>query len=373
MRSVLPAICFAASLSLGLAACSDDDGQAQTESGDEGDVEGDGDEEGESGEPPAPGDQCEDTILTLEAPTSLEATLRNASVDERGIAAACGLSGPTVFAEITLHDRADLLVSARGRAYTPEFAVLRPGCSADPSRVLACGDALPVTIRDLGPDVELLIAVGLDEADPALELPAAQDGEADPLDFELRLETRAVLAEHALCGPVYGRCEAGTVCLAADEDGVAIDRCRRPLADSCVAPGTLAVPSPGAVAVLEIPPDEPHSDAHEHACTGWRRPERVERLELPAGLGETAQLSVRADDPRVGLALRGPDCLPESALACAPATGSGDETSLSFAAPGQLAALAAAGQAPILFIELPHPEVDADPPAAIHVSVEVLE
>lgn len=364
---VIHATCVAASLALGLAACGGDEAQIDDETESDGDDEG----EGETGEPPALGDQCEGTILQLEAPSTLEATLRSASVDERGIAAACGLSGPTVFAEITLHDRADLQVLARGRAHTPRFAVLRPGCSADPSRVLACGEALPVTIRDLGPDVELLVAVGLEQADPALELPAAQDGEPDPLDFELRLETRAVLAEHALCGPAYGRCEAGTVCLAADEDGVSIDRCRRPLADSCFAPGTLAVPSPGAAAVIEILADEPHSDAHEHACTGWRRPERVERLELPAGLGDAAQLRVIADDPRVGLALRGPDCLLESALACAPAIASGDETTLSFAAPGQLAALAAAGEAPLLFIELPPP--DADPPAAIHVSVEVLE
>jgi hypothetical protein len=312
--------------------------------------------------------------LIVEAPTTLEATLRHGNPDEGAIVSACGLSGPTVFVEATLHERADLQVLARGRAYTPRLAVLLPGCSADPSRILACGESLPVTIADLGPDVELLIAVGIDEADPALELPAPADEEqVDPLDFELRLEVRAVLAEHALCGPEYGRCEAGTVCLPQDEDGVMIDRCRRPPADSCFAPGTLIIPSPGEAALIEIPSDEPHSDAHEHSCTGWRRPERVERLSLPDGLGETATLSVIADDPRVGLALRGPDCLPESALACAPATSSGDGTSLSFGAPGQLAALAAAGEGPILFIELPRPDDDADPPAVIHVSVEVLE
>lgn len=353
---------------LGLAsgACGGGD-PAQGETPSEGE---ESDDEGETGEPPAIGDQCEDTILILEAPTTLAATLRNASADDLGIAAECGLTGPIVFAEATLHGRADLLVSARGRAYTPKFAVMLPGCVADPSRILACGDTLPVTIRDLGPDVELLLAIGVDSADPALELPETEH--SDPLDFELRLEARAVLSEHALCGPSHGRCEAGTVCLAEDEDGVQIERCRRPPADSCVAPDTLAVPSPGAAAVIEISPDEPHSDAHEHACTGWRRPERVERLELPVGLGETASLSVQADDPRVGLALRGPDCLPESALACAPAIDSGEAISLSFGGQGQLAALAAAGEAPILFIELPR-EDDADPPASIHVSVEILE
>lgn len=356
-------------LGLGLAAgaCSEGPPQAQSEDDDEGDDEDES--EGETGEPPAPGDRCSSTPLAVEAPATIAATLRNASADELSV---CGLSGPTVFAEITLRDRVDLQAFAIGRAYTPRFAVLRPGCSVDPSRVLACGEGLPVTIRDIGPSVELLIAVGIDEADPALEL-AAADGEPDPLDFELRLQTRAVLGEHARCGPAFGRCESGTVCLPEDEDGVLIDRCRRPPADSCIAPGIVVLPNPGASVVIEIPPDEPHSDAHEHPCTGWRRPERVEQLELPAGLGETAQLIVQADDPRVGLALRGPDCLPESALACAPVTGIGEGTSISFGAPGQLAALAAAGEAPILFIELPRAEVDADPDAAIHVSVELLE
>lgn len=354
-------------------ACGGDDEPAQAE-GEDQDQEDEDDEMGESGDPPpALGDRCEDTSLVITAPSSLVATLRNASDETSGIAAACGLSGPTVFVRASLLARADLLVSARGRAYTPKFAVLLPGCSADPSRVLACGEGLPILLDDLGPDLDLLIAVGIDQidqADPALELSTDQP---DPLDFELRLDTRAVLAEHALCGPGYGRCEAGTVCLAEHEDGVEIARCRRPLADSCSAPGTSVLASPGASLVIEIPPDEPHSDAHVHACTGWRRPERVERLELPAGLGETAQLSVTADDPRVGLALRGPDCLPMSALACAPATGTGEATSLHFAAPGQLAALAAAGEAPLLFIELPRPDDDADPPLTIHVTVELLE
>jgi hypothetical protein len=363
-------------LCLGLAggACGSDPPSAD-EGSDPQDESGESSEEGETGEPPALGDHCEDTTLLIEAPTTLEATLRNATPDEDASAVACGLTGPTVFVEVTVHDRVDLQVTTRGRAYTPKHAVMLPGCSADPSRILACGETLPVTLQDIGPSLELLIAVGIDEADPALELPAPSDeddSQIDPLDFELRLEAHAVLAEHALCGPGYGRCEPGTVCLPADEEGIEIDRCRRPEADSCVAPGTLVVPSPGAAVLLEIAPDEPHSDAHEHVCTGWRRPERVDRLVLPDGLGQTATLSVVADDPRVGLALRGPDCLPENALACAPATGSGDETSLSFAAPGQLAALATAPEGPLLFVELPR-EDDADPPATIHVSVEIFE
>lgn len=358
MRRAIPA----ALLCLGLA-CGGGDEDQESEAGDE-DPPAD---EGESGDPlPALGDRCADTALRVQAPTTLAATLRNARPDPDDLALACGLTGPVVFAEVRVRDRVDLQVFARGRGFTPIFATLLPGCVADPARVLACGRSLPTTLFDLGPDVELLVAVGIDKSDPALEQ-LAIDG-VDPLDFELRLEARPVLAEHQRCGPAYGRCEAGTVCLATEEDGVTIDRCRRPPADSCAAPGTVVVPSSGAAAVIEIAADEPHSDAHEHACTGWRRPERVERLLLPAGLGETAILHVEADDPRVGLALRGPDCLPESALACA----GGDVVSLSYGGQGQLAALAAANETPILFIELPR-EHDADPPASIHVSVEIVE
>ncbi len=352
---------------MALASCAGDDGEADA-SGD-GQAEGEGETgEGETGEPPsALGDRCEDTLVLIEAPTSITASLRDASPDPAGIGASCGLTGPVVFAEVTVHGRADLIVSAVGREYTPSFAVLLPGCSGDPSRVLACGDALPVSLDDVGPELEVLVAVGVDAADPVLE---AEPAQADPLDFELRLEVRPVLDELDRCGPAFGRCEAGTVCLAEDEGGLEVERCRRPPADSCVAPGSLVVPSPGAAAMRSIPSTEPHSDAHEHSCTGWRRPERVERLELPNELDESATLVITADDPRVGLALREPDCLPEHALACAPATGSGDATSLSVSGP-KLAPLADAGEGPLLFIELP--EFEPDPSASVLVSVEVIE
>ena len=350
-------------------ACADpgDDGQADGAT----EAEAEAGAETGTGTSEAPlGDRCEDTAVIIEAPTRFEGSLRGATGDSEGIAAACGLSGPTVFAAVTLRTRADLQVLARGRAYSAKFAVLRPGCVADPSRILACGESLPVTLTDIGPDVEVLVAIGIDAADPAL---AAVAGEPDPLAYELRLETLAVLGEHARCQPGFGRCEAGTVCLASEESGVLVDRCRRPPADSCFAPGTLIVANPGAAAIIEIGPDDPHSDAHAHACTGWRRPERVERLVLPAGLSETATLQIHADDARVGLALRGPSCLPEHALACAPASEGGEPISLSFGGPGQLASLAA-GEPPLLFIELPHAEQDPDEaPGAITVTVELFD
>lgn len=350
---------------------SDDQADGSTTSG-----QGESESESETGEPPAPlGDACETSVVSIEAPMTLAATLRYATADPEGhpVAAGWGLTGPVVYAKVTVRARADLIVSARGRGFTPRFAVAWPGCNDDPSRVLAEGAGLPVTISDVGPDVDVLIAVAIDAEDPALALP---DDSPDPLDFELELELRPVLAELDRCGPVWGRCETGTVCLAELEgelDGDGVDRCRRPPADSCVAPGTLVLENPGAATVIEVAATQPHSDAHEHSCTGWRRPEQVERLELPPGLSETASLVITSDDPRVGLALRSRDCAPEHELACAPATGSGGGTSLSLTTPGLLADLAAAGEGPLLFIELVEPELDADPPAAVQVSVELFD
>jgi hypothetical protein len=373
-------------LVLVLAACSeprdpssdgDDEGEASEDEASEG--------EGETGEPsPALGDACESRAVIVEAPTTITLGLRDASPqpEPQTLAAACpGLSGPLVYVEVHVDGRVDLSVAARGRGFTPQFAVLLPGCSADPSRVLACGSALPVTLDDIGPNVDLLVAIGASADEPALTSERPGPDQPDPLDLELRLEVRPVLAEHARCGPGFGRCEPGTVCLVPDgpedgpEDGsgMAIARCWRPPADSCVAPGTAIVASPGDELVIEIPGDEPHSDAHEHGCTGWRRPERVERLLLPTGLSETASVHIEADDPRVGLALRGPTCAPEHALACAPATGEGTTTSLSFAGPGELAALAAAGEGPLLFIELPSPELDPEPSPTIRVRVWLVD
>lgn len=326
--------------------------------------------ESESGEPAALGDECETTELVLEAPTSLQATLRHATPSEIGNS--CGTTGPIVFARVRVSGRVDLTLEANGRAFDPKLSVLRPGClatSADDARLLACGDELPVTLFDIGPDVELLVAIGIDEDDPALALTPEPD-DPDPLDFELAFTQRAVLAEGQRCGLDQGRCESGTVCLVAqEEDGVEEARCRQPPADSCAAPGVLVLPEPGEAIVLSISPDEPHSDAHEHACAGWRRPERVDRLELPAMLPDDAMLVVRADDPRVGLALRGSSCAPEDALACTPSD-IGSESVLIWGGDGELSALAQAGEAPLLFIELPRSD-GAQPVGQITVEVEI--
>jgi hypothetical protein len=341
---------------------------------DPGESKGDDDEssegESETGEPSALGADCLTTELVLAAPMSLQATLRHATTSEIG--SSCGATGPTVFARVHVSGRVDLTLAVHGQAFEPKFAVLRPGCLAsalEDDRVLACGDELPVTVFDIGPDVELLVAIGIAQDDPALALAAAPEGEPDPLDFELEFVQRAVLAEGQRCGPDRGRCEAGTVCLVAEEDGVSEARCRRPEADSCAAPGVIALPDPGSSIILSIAPDEPHSDAHEHDCTGWRRPERVDRLELPTLLPSDAYLMVRADDPRVGLALRGSSCALEDALACTPSD-MGNETVLVWGGDGELSALAQAGETPLLFVELPRSD-GALPVGPISVELEI--
>lgn len=327
-------------------------------------------EESETGEPPAPGDSCEDTLLRVEAPATIRASLQRATPSQ---IPGCGIDGPVVFMHLRASSRVDLSAHVRGRAAQPKLALMRPGCvseSADPSRILACAEALPTTLFDLGPGVEMVVAVGLAADDPALAAPEfdPEAGALDPLEFELELDVRVVLEEGDRCGQAKTRCEAGTLCMDASEPGeAAAPRCVRPEADSCVSPGT-SVLELGQPTLLEIPPEEAHSDAHEHACTGWRRPERVERLELPSSLPEGTQLRVRANDGRVGLALRGPSCDPQQALACAPAAGA-DETFLQWG-DASLVELAASGQAPLLFVELP-PDTALEPLDAVSVSIEL--
>jgi hypothetical protein len=361
-------VIWAAALLLATSACGDGGGGGEDEQAEGGESEGDS----ETGEPVALGDSCVDTELLVDAPATVRASLRHASPSPLGHV--CGATGPVVFVRVSVAGRVDLTVGARGRAYVPKLALLAPGCvssEGDPERLLGCGEGLPVTLFDIGPDIELLVAVGIDADDPASNLEPDEDG-ADPLDFELVFELRAVLEEGEICGPARGRCEVGTVCLAeAEGDGVEVERCRRPPADSCVAPGQLALPAPGVQVELVTLPDDPHTDAHDHPCTGWRRPERVEQLEFPPVLPEDTTLVVRADDPRVGLALRGPSCAPEDALACAVAEPGASETTLTWGQPGELAQLAEAGSRPLLFIELPRADVGDEAIGPITLTLEL--
>lgn len=348
-------------IAFALLACSASDG-AEDEPG-AGDEASD-DAAAETGGEGLLGDDCETTELLASSSRSFALNLRQAAADPRGIASSCGLTGPELFVRVRVDTRADLRLRARGREFTPQLAVLPPGCIAgelDEERPLACAnDGLPITLSDLRAGTELLVVVGVRADDAALASDLSEDGLVDALDVELEIEQRAVLAEGERCEPLSPtRCETGTACIAEIEDedsAVAIARCRRLAADSCAAPGELEL-SLTETTELVIASDELHSDAHSHACAGWRRPERVEQLRLPAELPETATLQVRVDDARVGLALRRSDCEPSTALACAPP--SEDAAELSFGGDGSLAALAQAGADPLLFIELPR-ERDAD-------------
>ncbi|NVB38101.1 hypothetical protein G6O69_09680 [Pseudenhygromyxa sp. WMMC2535] len=389
LRSVL--LRLSAGLALACAsACAGDspaDDQAD-EAGSSSEGAGETQDTGDTGEL-LPGDLCEDTPFAVEAPGRLGASLRGATSDPAGIASSCGLDGPSIFVRARIPSRVDLHLSVSAEGFEPRLGVLAPGCvaeSEDPERLLACAQGLPITVEDLGPDRDLLVVVGARADDPGLASEAPETPElADPLDFELVLEVRTVLAEGERCGATYGRCEDGTVCqLAGDgdgdsdsdsgEEGTGELRCVRPPADSCAAPGELSLPGLGeGPLVVALSPDAVHTDAHEHACAGWRRPERVDRLLLPAGLPDDARLRVRASDARVGLALRGPSCLVEDALACAPASDPEQgavETLLEWSSPGALATLAEAGERPLLFTELPRPE--DFPSAGIILELELL-
>lgn len=389
VRSQLRAGLAPASILAAALACGGSE-PAETGGGGEGDEAGDA----ETDDDTVLGDACASTTLIVEAPATVRASLRGATHDSDDFGLACGLTGPELFVRVRVPVRADVRVAARGHSFTPKLAVLEAPCvsdEVDASRLLACAELLPATLTDLGPQHELLVVLGVDADDPALALDPPEDPKADdPLALELEIDLQAVLEEGELCGEDRGRCEPGTACIVELEGGeggeegegetgtdtggeaVEIPRCRRPPADSCADPGELVLPAPGeAPLVLEIPGDEVHSDAHEHACTGWRRPERVDRLVLPAALPSSAELVVQADDPRVGLALRAPACPLDDARACAPATGLGEFTELRFGDPGELAELADGAAAPLLFIELPRARSADDPP--IFVSLELRE
>jgi hypothetical protein len=150
------------------------------------------------------------------------------------------------------------------------------------------------------------------------------------------------------------------------EDAIEVTRCGRVDADSCANPTDLALAPMGESMQIGIDNAVPYGDAHAHSCTGWRRPERVHRLLLPAEISPTARLEIVADDPRVGLAVRMPDCLSEHAHACVPADlEDGPHTLL--VGEGQLAAWAEQGISPLLFIELPSD--GGDPQIAVTLTI----
>jgi hypothetical protein len=359
----------ACSLALLLAACSNDTREPASLRA------GESDTDTETGEDEPESDfiaTCTEALVhTL--PTHLRGSLRPIAeavvFDVPPIGQDCGLieGSPLGFVRIEVPIRADLRIHARGAQVLPRVAILQAGCASealDADRLLACVDALPEVVEDLRGGTELLLAVGSAPDDPALATPQPDPGVLDPLKVEIQLELRAVIDEGQPCSPALGRCETGTLCLPVDDEA----RCVRPEADSCANPSELSLLPIGQSLEVSIDTSEPHGDSHAHPCTGWRRPERVHRLLLPAEISPSARLEIVANDPRVGLAVRMPDCLPEHAHACSPVDLEAGPHTL-VVGENQLATWAMQGIAPLLFIELPAD----DEGATIGVSLTITE
>ncbi len=365
-----------ASLALLLAACTTAAHEpaslraGESETSETGDTET-GESESETGETPVFAATCTEGPAHR-LPATLHGSLRPLvetvafGVPPIGLDCGLGEGGPLGFVRVEVPVRADVIVRARGGQVVARVAVLQAGCASEAlasERLLGCVDALPVVIEDLRSGTELLLAIGAAVDDPGLASPPPGPGEFDPLTIELELSLRAVIDEGRTCSSALGRCETGTLCLSeleADDggDAVEVDRCRRPNAESCANPGELELLPVGESLVVMLATGEAHGDAHAHSCTGWRRPERVHRLVLPAEISPTARLEILADDPRVGLAVRAPDCLPDHAQACLPADLEGGPFPLILAS-GLLQTWAMQGVAPLLFIELPSDEAAA--------------
>lgn len=287
--------------------------------------EDDGEDEGDTDAPTGRlGDRCEDAVPI--SPGTVQGTLRSLSSTEGG---ACGLGGPEAFYRIDVPRRADLGLRAVGRGFEPVIGVAPADCVLDwDTRALGCVRGVPGWITDLAAGTKLVVAVGIEPDDPALSS-FAMDA-IDPLDFELAVQLRDILGEGELCRPPGNfRCEGGTACLPETTDAPdsgeepdehdATFRCRRLQADTCAAAESLQLElGTGDAGEIVIEPDAIHTDAHAHACTGARAPERVYLLSVSRdamNLEPGTMLSLQAFGA-TGLAIRGADCDPASELAC---------------------------------------------------------
>ncbi|HWB77473.1 MAG TPA: hypothetical protein VG755_21045, partial [Nannocystaceae bacterium] len=225
--------------------------------------------------------------------------------------------GPEVFVRVATDERADLELMVEGSGFVPRLGVLGNACSADwASEGIACTRGLPATVLDVAAGGSVVVAIGVDPNDPVLAL-ASSDHD---MSFALDVKQRPVLEPGGRCGlPGLGRCESGSAC-ALDDEGT--KRCTVLDADTCATAEPFALAAMGPRTTM-IDPSVPQTDAHAHSCTGARRPERVLALVLPAELPERAVLTATTTAGDVGIALRGPGCLPTDELACAAPSPSG--------------------------------------------------
>ena len=282
----------------------DDGGDAAD---DEGETEGDDDDL-----PGEASDRCDDAPRVAEG--RHYGSLRG-NVSE--LAGACGEDGPDAFVRVDVDHRADVFLEAVGVGFTPRVGVLPAGCSNDWNRrTLACTEGVGTWILDVAAGSSLVVSIGIDFDDPQLQLPAPGEG-ADPLDFALDVDYRAVLAAGEHCEPPgRGRCGVGTACLVPETEKGAPSPsaiCLPVAADTCASAEPLALPV--GTTNVSVARDVPHTDAHAHGCTGAHRPDRVYEVTLPIS-SDIRQLTVSADAPDVGLALRAAGCTPDDERAC---------------------------------------------------------
>jgi hypothetical protein len=282
------------------------------------------------------GDRCEDAIA-LAAGVVVE-SLRGRTSAEGG---ACGGGGPDVVFTLDVAARADVLLTARGRAYEPIVGVLPESCVAGwQSAGLLCSRGVTGVVRDVAPGTRLQVVVGIDPDDPALETLVAE-GVPDALEFELRTDVRPVLGADEVCQGSSGRCQSGTACLPAADGG--IDRCIALAGDTCGTADVVRLESASTRVV--VPADAMQTDAHAHGCGGARVPERVYRIELEADTRAPARLDIAAQGP-VALAVRAAGCDAAREVACAPIPAAGGAISVDLDAD-------AIREGVFVFVELP--------------------
>ncbi|MEX1366143.1 MAG: hypothetical protein AB1Z98_23665 [Nannocystaceae bacterium] len=233
---------------------------------------------------------------------------------------ACGQGGPDAFFRLDVPRRSDVQLRGLGAGFSPRVGVLPNDCVAQwETRTLLCSQGVGTWALDVAGGSSLVVSVGIDAEDPALGQPPPMLG-ADPLSFALEVRLRNVLDEGDPCEPAdRGRCGSGTTCMPSPPPpddpqgppGPAV--CTALDGDTCDSAVDVALGAGSSL--VQIDPAAPQTDAHEHSCGGARRRERVLRLSLP-GTGPHA-LRVRSDWAPLGLALRGPGCLPADELGCA--------------------------------------------------------
>lgn len=264
---------------------------------------GDGDDESGSSGDAVSNEVGADVCLSAPAvpPGRYEGTLAGKSAS----GGACAQGGPEVFFRFDVARRSDVRVSAHGDGYDPRVGVFGHDCAVPFDEAgLLCTTGTAGWVTDVPAGSELYVAVGAATAD----VDGSRTG-----NYALEVSTRNVLSAGERCGPeAWGRCETGSVCLGAADEGGA-DVCTEISGDRCGNPISLDIPRGDSGVTIDD--TELHTDAHHHRCGGDRTAERVYRLELPS-VSDEAVLRISGEAVSA-LAARAPTCLVEEERGCA--------------------------------------------------------